>query len=88
MNQSQGATSRCNLGDKTVRVWDTREPTARATILAHEHEILTLDWNKYNEFVLATGAADCRVREHLLGAHTDRVLLGGFELMKGGALVV
>lgn len=49
------------IGDKTVKVWDTREQMARVTIMAHEHEILTLDWNKYNEFVFASGGADCKV---------------------------
>ncbi len=55
---------RCRVpGDKTVKVWDIRERMPRATIVAHDHEILTLDWNKYNEFVFASGAADCRVRQ-------------------------
>lgn len=32
------------------------------TIQAHKHEVLTCDWNKYNEFVLSTGSVDKTIR--------------------------
>ena len=32
-----------------------RQPHSTLTIPAHEYEILTCDWNKYNDCVIATG---------------------------------
>lgn len=32
------------------------------TIKAHDHEILTCDWNKYNEFIVMTGSVDKSIK--------------------------
>merc|ERR1719359_719953 len=40
-----------NVGDAPV-----------AAIRAHAHEILTVDWNKYNEFLVVTGSVDKTLR--------------------------
>lgn len=32
------------------------------TIKAHNHEILSCDWNKYNEYILVTGSVDKTLR--------------------------
>ena len=34
----------------------------RRYIPAHEYEILTCDWNKYNDCVIATGSVDKTVK--------------------------
>merc|ERR550514_450884 len=40
-----------NVGDSPVQ-----------SIQAHQHEILTVDWNKYNEFQVITGSVDKTLR--------------------------
>jgi peroxin-7 len=37
-------------------------PQSVQTIRAHEHEILTCDWNKYNEFILISGSVDKTIK--------------------------
>lgn len=32
------------------------------TIRAHDKEILTCDWNKYNEFIVMTGSVDKSIK--------------------------
>ena len=41
-------------------VWSDSKSTH--TVRAHEYEILAVDWNKYNEFEIATGSVDKTVR--------------------------
>ena len=45
-------------GDCTVRVWDVREPNATIIFRAHEHQILSCDWNKYNDCIPVTRDVD------------------------------
>ncbi|WAR09345.1 PEX7-like protein [Mya arenaria] len=49
-------------GDKTLRVWDRRTPQPQCTIQAHEGEVLTCDWNKYDQNILYSGSVDCSIR--------------------------
>ena len=45
-----------------MKVWDVRQPHSTLTVPAHEYEILTCDWNKYNDCVLATGSVDKSIK--------------------------
>lgn len=45
-------------GDTTVKVWDTRGGGAPFTLRAHNHEVLSLDWNKYKNNTIVTASAD------------------------------
>ncbi|BFZ09653.1 hypothetical protein BsWGS_12692 [Bradybaena similaris] len=46
-------------GDQTVRLWDSRKPDNSALVIpAHEGEVLTCDWCKYDQNVLFSGGAD------------------------------
>ena len=50
-------------GDRTVRLWEPRAgPSAQLTCVAGEQEVLSVDWNKYDEHCFATGAVDKTVR--------------------------
>ena len=50
-------------GDRTVKLWEPRAgPHALMTIAASEQEVLSVDWNKYDEHCFATGAVDKTVR--------------------------
>ncbi|KAI4341208.1 hypothetical protein MLD38_025959 [Melastoma candidum] len=49
-------------GDRTVFIWDVRDPNSMQVVPAHDHEILTCDWNKYDECVFATGSVDRSIR--------------------------
>jgi peroxin-7 len=51
----------CNSLAFVVCLWLTDEKSVQ-TINAHNFEILTCDWNKYNEFVVATGSVDKTIR--------------------------
>merc|ERR1719379_489044 len=53
------------------------------SIQAHQHEILTVDWNKYNEFQLVTGSVEKTVRVFDL-----RNLAGPLQVMHGHQLAV
>lgn len=44
------------------QVWDTNTRRSSMTIHAHDFEVLTCDWNKYNEFLLCTGSVDKTIR--------------------------
>ena len=45
-------------GDCTTKIWDLRQPRPTLSIAAHANEILTADWCKYNDCVIATGSVD------------------------------
>ena len=46
-------------GDGTVRIWDTNTPQSIHRVApAHDAEVLTMDWNKYDENMIATGSVD------------------------------
>ncbi|KAJ1486142.1 hypothetical protein T484DRAFT_1790818 [Baffinella frigidus] len=32
--------------DRTVKVWDTRQQKAAVTFVGHQHEVLSVDWNR------------------------------------------
>ncbi|KAL5011113.1 hypothetical protein ScPMuIL_013418 [Solemya velum] len=50
-------------GDKTVRVWDGRQPSApKLVIKAHDTEVLSCDWSKYDQNVLFSGGVDGLIR--------------------------
>ncbi len=49
-------------GDCTVRIWDVRQPRSTYQIPGHEMEILSCDWNKYNEFMLVSGSVDKSIK--------------------------
>ncbi|XP_077145402.1 peroxisomal biogenesis factor 7 isoform X2 [Ranitomeya variabilis] len=37
-------------GDQTLRIWDVKTPVSKLVIPAHQAEILSCDWCKYDEF--------------------------------------
>lgn len=45
-------------GDCTTKIWDLRQNRPTLSIAAHANEILTADWCKYNDCVIATGSVD------------------------------
>ena len=49
-------------GDCTFKIWDLRQPVSTLTVRAHQHEILTADWCKYNDCIVATGSTDKTIR--------------------------
>lgn len=50
-------------GDAMLHIMDLNAGTAPTqSIQAHQHEILTVDWNKYNDFQVVTGSVDKTVR--------------------------
>ncbi|XP_015224498.1 PREDICTED: peroxisomal targeting signal 2 receptor-like, partial [Cyprinodon variegatus] len=53
----------CTLfsGDGTLRVWDVKAAVCRLAVPAHKAEILSCDWCKYDQNLLATGSVDCSV---------------------------
>uniref|UniRef100_A0A674P771 Peroxin-7 n=1 Tax=Takifugu rubripes TaxID=31033 RepID=A0A674P771_TAKRU len=48
-------------GDGTLRVWDVKRAACRLAVPAHQAEILTCDWCKYDQNIIATGSVDCSV---------------------------
>lgn len=62
--------------DGYLKVWDTRTPlgpaaadgrglaTPQVSIAAHPTEVLSLDWNKYEPHLIATGSVDKTIRVH------------------------
>ena len=52
--------------DGTARVWDCRKAyMPQCVICAHDTEILSCDWSKYDSNILVTGSVDCSVRYYL-----------------------
>ncbi|GFZ06144.1 peroxin 7 [Actinidia rufa] len=49
-------------GDCTVRIWDVREPGSTMILPAHKFEILSCDWNKYDDCVIATASVDKSIK--------------------------
>ncbi|XP_063773480.1 peroxisomal biogenesis factor 7 isoform X2 [Pseudophryne corroboree] len=55
-------------GDQTLRIWDVKTPVSKLVIPAHQAEILSCDWCKYDQFspfhatVLASCSYDFTVR--------------------------
>ncbi|KAF4524740.1 hypothetical protein B566_EDAN013808 [Ephemera danica] len=50
-------------GDGTLRIWSSLAPQRPSvTLRAHEAEVLTCDWCKYDPNLLATGASDGLIR--------------------------
>ncbi|EKX32776.1 hypothetical protein GUITHDRAFT_82028, partial [Guillardia theta CCMP2712] len=45
--------------DCSVRMWDTRSPVCAFTFLGHQHEVLSVDWCKYDEYTFASGGGEC-----------------------------
>jgi len=56
--------------DCTLKIWDTNDRRSGLTIQAHQFEVLTCDWNKYNEFLISTGSVDKSIRTWVR-AHTS-----------------
>ncbi|KAK1889401.1 Peroxisomal targeting signal 2 receptor [Dissostichus eleginoides] len=48
-------------GDGTLRIWDVKSAACRLAIPAHKAEILSCDWCKYDQNIVATGSVDCSV---------------------------
>ena len=49
-------------GDHALKIWDARKPVSSMTIAAHQNEILTADWCKYNDCIIATGSVDKSIK--------------------------
>ncbi|XP_056422619.1 peroxisomal biogenesis factor 7 isoform X3 [Hyla sarda] len=49
-------------GDQTLRIWDVKSPVSKLVIPAHQAEILSCDWCKYDQNLLVTGAVDCSLK--------------------------
>lgn len=49
-------------GDTTVRLWDLRQPMPTLLLPAHSFEVLTTDWCKYNDCIIATGSIDKTIK--------------------------
>ena len=49
-------------GDCTVKVWDVRQPRPTLSLAAHQFEVLSADWCKYNDCVIATGSVDKSIK--------------------------
>lgn len=66
-----------------LKIWDTRAPISQSTtgspaaaalsMQAHPTEVLSLDWNKYQPHLIATGSVDRTVRIHDLRMATQSV---------------
>ena len=50
------------------QIWDLRQPRPTLSLAAHQFEILTADWCKYNDCILATGSVDKSIK---VGAYAD-----------------
>jgi WD40 repeat protein len=49
-------------GDTTVRLWDLRQPQPTLVLPAHAFEVLSADWCKYNDCIIATGSIDKSIK--------------------------
>ena len=45
-----------------VKVWDLRRPRSALTLKAHDAEVLSIDWCKYDDNMVATGSVDKSIR--------------------------
>lgn len=45
-----------------MKIWDLNSARSVTTIAAHGNEVLSLDWNKYNQFEVVSGSADCTIK--------------------------
>lgn len=71
-------------GDAMLHIMDLQAGDAPVqSIQAHQHEILTVDWNKYNEFQVVTGSVDKTIRIFDL-----RRLNGPIQVLHGHQLAV
>lgn len=70
---SQPSTLASCSTDGFLKVWDTRSPTPPTSsglanpsiaLQAHPTEVLSLDWNKYQPHLIATGSVDRTIRIH------------------------
>ncbi|KAK4691079.1 peroxin-7, partial [Phenoliferia sp. Uapishka_3] len=71
---AQPATIASCSSDGFLKIWDTRAPlgasgpgqlaTPSISLAAHSTEVLSLDWNKYQPHLIATGSVDRTVRIH------------------------
>ena len=61
-------------GDQTARVWDLRSGKDVKRIHAHTSEVLSMDFNKYENF-LATAATDNSIKVWDLRATTDAPIM-------------
>lgn len=61
-------------GDETFRIWDLRTFKAVKTVKAHDNEILTIDFNKYENYV-ATGSTDNTIKIFDLRSTVDTPLM-------------
>lgn len=67
-------------GDQTIKIWDAKVPRSVQTVHAHHNEILSLDWNKYQENVLVSGSVDHTVKVwDLRNTSCEVVCLRGHE---------
>jgi len=44
--------------DRLVKVFDSRSPKAAVVLMGHGHDVLSVDWCKYDDYLLASGSAD------------------------------
>lgn len=71
-------------GDAMLHIHDLAVGDAPVqSIQAHQHEILTVDWNKYNEFMVFTGSVDKQIR-----AFDLRQLTSPVQIFHGHQLAV
>ena len=49
-------------GDCSVKIWDLRQARPTLSMAAHAFEILSADWCKYNDCVIATASVDKSIK--------------------------
>lgn len=49
-------------GDCSVKIWDVRQALPSLSFRAHPCEVLTADWCKYNDCIIATGSVDKTIK--------------------------
>ncbi|XP_062148675.1 peroxisome biogenesis protein 7-like [Alnus glutinosa] len=80
-----------------LRIWDVRKPGSTMIIPAHKFEILTCDWNKYDDCCIVTASVDkiikvwdvrsYRVPISVLSGHGYAVRKVRFSLHRQGLMV-
>ncbi|QHO23188.1 Peroxisome biogenesis protein [Arachis hypogaea] len=43
-------------------MWDVRKPSSTMVLPPHELEVLTCDWNKYDDYIIATVSVDKSIK--------------------------